>query len=58
MAGFFNAMMCTCGEFTNDCINLSCTFATYIAEIAGAIRLAHAYHLENSGSQLGKPCDH
>ena len=46
MAGFFNAMICICGEFTNDGINLRCTFATYIPEVAGAIRLVHADQLE------------
>src|SRR5689334_19550358 len=50
IAGFLSAAMCTCGAATNDCMIFRCEFAIYIAAVAGAIRLDHAYHWLYSGS--------
>src|SRR6185503_13423927 len=50
IAGFLSAALCTCGADTNDCMIFRCELATYIAAVAGAIRLDHAYHWLYSGS--------
>lgn len=49
-AGFFKGETCNCGDVTNDCMIFKCRLATYIEEVAGAIRLDHAYHWLNNGS--------
>src|ERR1051325_5422191 len=50
IAGFFKVVTCSCGDVTNDCMIFRCRLATYIVDVAGAMRLVHAYHWLNNGS--------